>query len=159
MKIKFLILVEIFYLALAFMFPQKIMQALFFASEILKKILPILIFVLLLMTVINIFFKPKNVKKILGKGVGFQKWLIAIGAGIFSFGPMYLWYPMLKSLKEKGASNSFLAAFLYNRSIKPTLLPLMAAYFDLKYVLILTFLMIVVSIMQGLIFELIKSKS
>lgn len=159
MKIKFLITIEIFYLALAFIFPQKVIQALLFALEILKDILPILIFILFLMTAINIFFKPKNVKKILGKGVGLKKWFIAIGAGVFSFGPMYLWYPMLKSLKEKGASNGFLAAFLYNRSIKPALLPLMAAYFDLKYVLVLTFLMIVVSIMQGLIFELIKNKS
>ena len=62
-----------------------------------------------------------------------------------------MWYPLLAELKEKGIGYGYLATFLYNRAIKIPLLPIAIFYFGLKYVVILTIVMIFISIIQGII--------
>jgi uncharacterized membrane protein YraQ (UPF0718 family) len=73
-----------------------------------------------------------------------------IVAGIVSSGPLYVWYPLLAELRDKGVGYGYLAAFLYNRAIKVPLLPVAIFYFGLKYIVVLTTLMIVFSIIQGI---------
>ena len=55
--------------------------------------------------------------------------------------------------KKKGMKTSLAATFLYARAIKPALLPLMVFYFGLTYVIVLTVVMIIFSMVQGLIVE------
>ena len=43
-------------------------------------------------------------------------------------GPVYAWYPLLKTMKEKGTVNFHLANFIGSRSIKPVLLPVLVGY-------------------------------
>ena len=80
-------------------------------------------------------------------------WLIAMVAGIVSAGPIYLWYPLLSDLQEKGMRPAFTAVFLYNRAVKIPLLPMMILYFGLKSVIILTLYMMIFSMLNGLIVE------
>jgi len=53
-------------------------------------------------------------------------------------GPIFAWYPLLKTLKEKGASDFHIANFLANRSVKPVLPPLMVANFGWRFSLVFT---------------------
>ena len=62
-----------------------------------------------------------------------------------------MWYPLLADLKSKGLNSGLIACFLYNRAIKIPFLPLMIFYFSLKYVLILTVVMVFMSVIQALI--------
>ncbi len=80
-----------------------------------------------------------------------HKWVIAIIGGILSSGPIYMWYPLLSELKAKGLDSKYIIAFLYNRSIKIPLLPLMISYFNLNYVLLLTGLTILFSTINGFV--------
>jgi len=57
--------------------------------------------------------------------------------------------PLLKKLREEGAGNAPIAIFLYNRAVKPFLLPVMIAYFGWAYVVILTALTVLVSMAFG----------
>ncbi|GAH75359.1 unnamed protein product, partial [marine sediment metagenome] len=75
--------------------------------------------------------------------------LLSVAAGIISMGPIYVWYPLLKELREKGAGNMPIAVFLYNRAVKPFLLPVMIAYFGWVYVSILTVLTVLASVVNG----------
>jgi len=76
---------------------------------------------------------------------------------VLSTGPIYMWYPLLADLKNKGLSYGLIACFLYNRGIKITLLPIAIFYFGWKYVLVLSLAMIFVSIIQGILLnKLIK---
>jgi uncharacterized membrane protein YraQ (UPF0718 family) len=69
-----------------------------------------------------------------------------------------MWYPLLQEFQQKGLKNGFIACFLYNQAIKIFLLPILLVYFDIKYVIILTIVMIFMSILQGLIINrLIKN--
>ena len=125
------------------------------------EIFPFLIVVFVLMVLINLFMRTTTLIKYMGKESGLRGWIIAIVAGIFSMGAIYMWFPLLKDMMEKGVKPGLIAVFLYNRGIKLHWLPLMALYFGLKYVVILTIVTISVSLLQGTVidFILMKKKS
>ncbi len=127
--------------------------------KILGDIIPTLILVFLLLAVFNYFAEPQKITEYFGKQAGFGAWIIAIIFGIISAGPIYMWYPLLSDLQEKGVRNGLLAIFLYNRAIKIPLIPVMILYFNWIFILILFILMIIASIIQGLILDrIVRSK-
>lgn len=109
------------------------------------------------MSITNYFITPKLVTKYF-KESGIKKWIFVTVGGILSTGPIYMWYPLLAELKEKGVTYGSIATFLYSRAIKIPLFPVIIFYFGFKYVVILTVIMISVSIIQGLIInKIVKS--
>ena len=129
--------------------PDRAFLALKSSGNILLNMLMPLGLVFVLMLLLNLFLKPTHIVRFLGKGAGAKGILLPVAAGIISTGPIYVSYPLLKELREKGAGNSPIAIFLYNRAVKPFLLPVMIAYFGWEYVLILTVLTVLGSIPIG----------
>ena len=121
----FLVIVLILYLILGLMNFNLMKNSLFLFSNLVWKILPIIAFVFSTMFIIDLFLDSKKIAKHLGKEAGLKSWILVILAGILSSGSIYLWYPLLKDLKEKGIRVSFIATFLYNRAVKIPLMPLM----------------------------------
>ncbi len=154
----FLILVIALYIVLFFLKSDKIKASLDASWSIFVSIIPVLILVVFIMGVSNYFLKPKKVSKYLGKESGVKGWFISALFGILSHGPIYVWYPLLKDLKEHGMRSGLVAVFLYNRAIKIPLLPVMIFYFGVFFVLILCIYMIIASIVQGKIIEIIEAK-
>jgi len=109
------------------------------------------------MILTNYFFTPQTTLKYLGKSSTKKSWILVIIFGILSVGPIYMWYPLLAELKEKGMREGLIACFLYNRAIKIPLLPLMVFYFSLKFTAILLLIMIFFSVVQGILIEKINS--
>ena len=122
--------------------------------NLMLKILPVLVLIFLFMFILEIFFPIKKMSDILKKQKNAVLWGVAIFTGILSTGSVYLWYPILKELKENGVKQEILAVFIFNRAIKLQLLPMMIIYFGLKYVIILTIVMILISIPYGIVFKL-----
>ena len=149
----FLLVVIILYFITGVFKIDAILPALKFAFAILINVIPIFILVFVLMVVINYYITPKAVNKYLGRTSGVKRWLIAVIGGIISTGPIYMWYPMLKELKKKGVNYGFIATFLYNRAVKLPLIPMIILYFGLTFTVVLTIVMIIMSIIQGLFFE------
>lgn len=149
----FLMVVLAGYFVLALFDQSRFMLALKFSADVFYKILPVFLVVFVIMLFLNYFIHPVWVKKYLDKSSGWKRWPIAIISGIISTGPIYMWYPMLKDLLKHGVSQGVIAAFLYARAIKPFLLPIMGFYFGWKYVIILTLLMIIFSILQGILID------
>ena len=153
----FLLIVVLAYVILFFINKELSFLSLNFFSNILIKIVPILVLVFILMSLVNYFFTSKFISKHLGEK-GIRKWIFVIVGGILSTGAIYMWYPLLADLKSKGLSYGLIACFLYNRAIKIPLLPLMIFYFSLQYVLILSFVMIFMSVVQGIIINKIMER-
>ncbi|MBN1644453.1 hypothetical protein JW851_00235 [Candidatus Woesearchaeota archaeon] len=149
----FLVIVILLYLITAFFRFEFIIPSLDFFLGIFKKIWWVFILVFVLLVLVNYFINPKAVSKYLGKQSGIKGWFAAIIGGIISTGPIYMWYPLLNELQKQGMRNGLIAAFLYNRAIKPALIPLIIFYFGLTYTIVLTIVMIFVSIFQGIIVE------
>jgi uncharacterized membrane protein YraQ (UPF0718 family) len=143
------VLTAVLYLILFLAAPEKAFSSLKASINIFQNVLIPLVLVLFFIFFLNLFLKPAKVAKLLGKNSGCRGIAVSAAAGIISAGPIYAWYPLLKDLKEKGAGDSLIAVFLYNRAIKLFLLPVMIAYFGLLFVGILTVLMILASVLIG----------
>ena len=148
----FLIIILIAYAFLLIFNKSQFYSAMSFFKNILLKIIPIFILIFLLTILSNYFITPKFIMKHLG-GKGIKKWFYVIIGGILSSGPIYMWYPLLANLKEKGLNYGLIACFLYNRAIKIPLLPLAIFYFNWKLILVLSFVMIFMSIIQGILID------
>ncbi len=156
----FLIIILIVFLAVFITNPEKGNKILLFYRHLLAQVLPILVLVYFILLATNYFIDNQKIKKIMLETSGFKIWLLTVLAGILSVGPVYMWFPLLKELKDKGLKDRYLAAFLYNRGIKIQWLPVLVLYFGLKYVLVLAFVMTLFSIPQGLLTEyFLKPKS
>ena len=154
----FLGIVIILYLALAFFDSEKTYRSLHESFDIIIQILPVLILVIFFMGAVNYFLKPKTMSKYLGVESGVKGWFLAISMGVLSHGPIYVWYPLLKDLREHGMRTGLIAVFLYNRAIKIPLLPVMIFYFGIGFVIILSFYMIIASVIEGKIIEIIEHR-
>ena len=147
----------VFVYLLLFLFnPLNVEKSLKASANILIQICPALFLIILLMGIMNCFVKPKTVSKYVGEGSGIKGWVLAIFTGILNHGPIYAWYPLLRDLRDQGMKTDLIAVFMYSRAIKIPLLPLMVYYFGITFVVILTSYMIIASIVQGRIVQMIE---
>ncbi len=149
--VKFLIGVLFIYGLIFFINKSLIISGIEKTYWMLLKIVPLLIFVLVIMIIVNLYVDSGKIKKHLGKESGFRGWIYAIIIGILISGPPYILYPMLKEFKENGMKNSLLAVFLYNRNVKIAFIPVMIYYFGLKFTIIISLAIILFSILNGLL--------
>ena len=148
-----LVVVVVLYLGVFLFDPAVGEKALWASADILKMIAPILLIVFFLMALLNSSIDTAYISKHLGKESGLRGWLIALGGGILSHGPAYVWYPMLSESRKQGARDGLIVAFFYTRSIKVPWLPLMVSYFGLLFTVLLTFYVIVGAWLQGYIVD------
>jgi len=150
--------VLVLYIILFTIAPDKALLSLESSGKTLLNILVPLCCVFILMFVLNLFVKPSHIVKLLGKGTTIRGLGLTILAGIISMGPIFIWYGLLRELREKGVKNSLLAVFLGNRAIKPFLLPVLISYFGWRYTLILTLFMILGALATGLCISIAAEK-
>ena len=148
-KLIFPVCVLVIYAVLFIFSPARASVAFRSSMDILLNIVVPLSLVFTLMVFMNLFLTPAHIVKFLGKGSGARGIVLSAAAGIISMGPIYAWYPLLKELRGKGATNSFIAVFLGNRAVKPFLLPIMISYFGGMYVVLLTLFTIAGSLAVG----------
>ncbi|MBN1431817.1 MAG: permease [Methanomicrobiaceae archaeon] len=151
----FLAVVIVIYIAVAFIDPVLAKKAFGIFSGILMQVVPVLVFVFFLLFLTDLFIKPEKIAKYLGSESGVTGWLVAIVAGIISSGPIYVWFPFLSEMREKGMKTGLAATFLYNRAVKVPLLPLMIYYFGFAFTVVLTVYMIVFSVAVGFLTGLV----
>ena len=128
------------------------------SGAVLLKILPIFIFIILLTALINYFLRPKQIAQHLGHDAGIKGWLWSLVGGILSHGPVYVWYPLLEDLRSHGMRDGLMVVFIYARAIKLPILPIMIDYFGWLFTLVLSIYILIGSIMQGWILEVIERR-
>ena len=149
-------LVILGYFVLFFTSPAKTGKALLLSGRMFLTLIPVFIVVILFMGGLNYFLNPQKVKKLFGKESGAKGWFFAVLLGIISHGSIYAWYPLLKDLQAQGMKNGLIAAFLYNRAIKIPHLPVMIYYFGIQFVALLFIYMVIASIIEGLLIDLMQ---
>ena len=130
------------YLVLACLRPGQAAHALRSSGHTLAQLAIPLCIAVTVMFLLNLLVKPAHISRFLGKGAGLRGIALSSAAGILSMGPIYAWYPLLKDLREKGASAFHLANFLGNRAVKPFLLPVMVFYFGWAFTVVLNVLIV-----------------
>lgn len=114
------------------------------------KVFPSLLGAYVFIYIFNYFLNDKKLKRYFLHVSDWKKYLAAVFLGLLSSGPVYVWYNFLADLKKQGFSSGPIVVFLYNRAIKIPLLPVLVYYFSAKFVILLTILMIVFSLGNGL---------
>ena len=151
----FLFIVIGIYLIIGIFRPESIIESGVSFLNIMIKILPVFILIFAIMFLIDYLVTPEWIVKHMGKKGGIKSWAITITAGIISTGPIYMWYPLLAELKEKGIREGLIAAFLYARAVKPALIPLMILYFGIAFTIIISITTIIFSVIQGKTLEMV----
>jgi uncharacterized membrane protein YraQ (UPF0718 family) len=154
-RLKFLLMMVAAYAAIGLANPGLVRQALAGFAAMALKVLPILALVFVVLFLVNLLLKPEHLRRHLGAESGLMGWLWAIGAGILISGPPFVLYPMLGDFKKQGVRPALLAVFLYNRNVKIQFLPAMAYYFGLRYTVVISFLIIVFSLISGKLIEVL----
>lgn len=126
--------------------------------EVLLKLLPIFVVIILMLTLINYLIKPKAIMKHFGKDSGIKGWIYATLGGVISHGPMYAWYPMISELRENGLKDGLLVTFMFTRAIKIPFIPIMIDYFGVLFCVIFLTNILIAGILQGLLFEALNKK-
>ena len=155
----FLVFVIFLYISLFLFYTEKTQQALEASVNLFIRIVPLVFLIILFMGIMNYFVRAKAVLKYVGEGSGIKGWILAILSGMLSHGPVYIWYPLLKDFRNRGMKNGLVAVFLYNRAIKIPLLPLMVYYFGITFVVVLIIYMVIASIFEGKIIEMLVKNS
>ncbi len=123
-----------------------------------KQIFLVLIIVFVFMFILNILLKKDKIKEKIKNSKNSTKYIFSIIWWIFSTGPVYMWYPFLKKLKDNGLNYGHIATFIYARAVKIPFLAVMIFYFGLKYTiifnLVLMFLAFLIWVLVNLIFNL-----
>ena len=116
--------------------PEKIVPALGAIKNIaLQMAIPLLIS-LFMMFLLNMYISTAHITKFMGKKKGLTGILFSSLAGIISMGPVFAWFPFLKTMKEKGMADIYLANFLSCRAVKPVLFPVLVTYFGWRFSLV-----------------------
>lgn len=152
---KFLGVTTFLMLATCAMAPDRGTRAVAVFLILTLRIAPILLFVFFLFVLFNLLVSPRQVRQWMGAESGIRGWLIAGIGGVLSVGPIYAWYPLLAELRQRGLRPAFAAVFLYNRAVKLQLLPVLVHYFGGMFVAVLTFYMVLASIVSGVTVEAI----
>jgi len=126
--------------------------------RIVLNLLPLFGLIMILMPLFNIIINKKTIKSNLRTANSIKLWIFSIIGGILSTGPVYIWYPLLSDLRDKGLKYRYIVAFIYNRAIKLPLIPVLIYYLNAKLVLILFLIMIIFSVIDGLVVEWLMEK-
>ena len=151
--------VVLIYGILFMVLPDKTWLALKGSMAVFSRLLLPLGLVFVVMLAFNLFLKPAQIVRFLGKKSGIKGIMLSMVGGIISAGPIYAWYPLLAEVRKKGAGDVPIAVFLYNRAVKPFLLPVMIAYFGWAYVGTLTFFTMLASIGIGYCLSLLMKEN
>jgi len=152
-SLKFFIIILCIYIIFAIFNAEIFIKSLYAFWNLFIEIIPVLILIYFLIFLSNLVLSSKKIIDVIKNRSGILGYILSIIFGILSSGPIYMWYPLLSDLKEKGVKNSFIVIFLYNRAVKLPLIPMMIYYFGLNYVIILTGFMIVFSVINGIAVE------
>lgn len=155
----FPVAVALLYVILYLLMPARTLRALAATGHIVVQVAIPLAIAFVLMVVLNLFVKPAHVSRFLGSGAGLKGVAISTLAGMISTGPIYAWYPLLKDLRERGASNFHVANFLSNRAVKPFLLPVMLFYFGPAYTIVINVLLIIGAIVMACLVGVLTGSS
>lgn len=118
----------------------------------------IIISVFIFIGLIQAWVTPEQLSKYLGKTAGWKRFAFASTVPIFLGGSLFTIFPLTKSLKEKGASNSAILTFITAWSGKAPLIPLEANFLGWKFTILRTLLIIPTAIVMGFLGETILDK-
>jgi uncharacterized membrane protein YraQ (UPF0718 family) len=115
------------------------------------EVLDIIIAVSIFIGLFQVWVKPATIVKWLGKGSGVSGFILVCTFPIFMGGSLFTIFPLLKTLKEKGARVGALASFITAWGGKAPLLPLETQFLGWPFALLRFSWAVLFSLVMGIL--------
>jgi uncharacterized membrane protein YraQ (UPF0718 family) len=122
------------------------------------KAIEIIIAVFIFIGLIQVWVGPQTLSKLLGREAGWKGLVLASTIPLFLGGSLVTMFPLLKTLRDKGASIACVMAFIAAWGGKVPLLPLEIEFLGWRFSVLRTFLIIPFAIVMGLLGQSILEK-
>lgn len=151
----YLIIATVIVLVVALFIPAKSNNVFTVAWKALLGAIKIMISVFIFIGLLQVWVSTEKLSAFLGKEAGWKRFLLSSVIPIFIGGSLFTIFPMLKTLKDKGASYAALFAFITAWSGKGPLIPLEIHFLGVKFSILRILIIIPFSVIMGLLGELI----
>ncbi|MDH7484481.1 MAG: hypothetical protein QHH01_07625 [Spirochaetales bacterium] len=151
----YMIIAAIIVLAAALFLPSKTGNVISVAWNSLLGAIKIMISVFIFIGLLQVWVSTEKLSALLGKEAGWKRFALSSIIPIFIGGSLFTVFPMLKTLKDKGASYAALFAFITAWSGKGPLIPLEIYFLGLKFSVLRILMIIPFSVVMGLLGEFI----
>lgn len=116
-------------------------------------VLDIIVAVSIFIGLFQVWVKPATIVKWLGKGSGLRGFILVCTFPIFMGGSLFTIFPLLKTLKEKGARVGALASFITAWGGKAPLLPLETKFLGWPFALLRLSLVVLFAFIMGVLMD------
>jgi uncharacterized membrane protein YraQ (UPF0718 family) len=122
------------------------------------EVLDIIIAVSIFIGLFQVWVKPPTIVKWLGKGSGLKGFILVCTFPILMGGSLFTVFPLLKTLREKGARQGAIASFITAWGGKAPLLPLETKFLGWPFALLRISFVIVFAFIMGILMDWIGEK-
>ena len=116
-------------------------------------VLDIIVAVSIFIGLFQVWVKPATIVKWLGKGSGVRGFILVCTFPIFMGGSLFTIFPLLKTLREKGARAGALASFITAWGGKAPLLPLETQFLGWPFALLRLSLVVLFAFIMGVLMD------
>ncbi len=122
-------------------------------------VLDIIVAVSIFIGLFQVWVKPATIVKWIGKGSGVRGFILVCTFPIFMGGSLFTIFPLLKTLREKGARAGALASFITAWGGKAPLLPLETQFLGWPFALLRLSLVVFFAFIMGILMDWLGEKS
>jgi uncharacterized membrane protein YraQ (UPF0718 family) len=122
------------------------------------EVLDIIIAVSIFIGLFQVWVKPATIVKWLGKGSGVKGFILVCTFPILMGGSLFTVFPLLKTLKDKGARTGAIASFITAWGGKAPLLPLETKFLGWPFALVRLGFIIIFAFIMGILMDWVGEK-
>ena len=122
------------------------------------EVLDIIIAVSIFIGLFQVWVKPATIIKLLGKGSGLKGFILVCTFPILMGGSLFTVFPLLKTLKDKGARTGAIASFITAWGGKAPLLPLETKFLGWPFALVRLGFIILFAFVMGILMDWVGEK-
>ena len=122
------------------------------------EILDIMVAVSIFIGLFQVWVKPATIVRWLGKGSGVRGFAFVCTFPIFMGGSLFTIFPLLKTLREKGARTGAIASFITAWGGKAPLLPLETKFLGWPFALVRLGFVVIFAFIMGLLMDWVGEK-
>jgi uncharacterized membrane protein YraQ (UPF0718 family) len=123
------------------------------------EVLDIIIAVSIFIGLFQVWVKPATIVKLLGKGSGLKGFILVCTFPILMGGSLFTVFPLLKTLKDKGARTGAIASFITAWGGKAPLLPLETKFLGWPFALVRLSSIILFAFVMGILMDWVGEKA
>jgi len=141
------------YIVAGFLAPERTVNALGAAWATFANVIPIVLAVFAALGLINVCVDKQAMAKTLGEQAGLPALLLAAAAGTILVGPIFVVFPLMKTMRDHGTSWGVITTALAAWAVKLPMIPLESGLLGWRFSLSRSVLMLVFAVLMGMIVD------